>query len=86
MVMDMNDRRHRQLAASSAGPTVERLRADGHDVLGLDLGGDAGAGSPRVDLSDYGQTLDALLGVDGPPRRPRRRRAPRRDPGERARA
>jgi nucleoside-diphosphate-sugar epimerase len=43
--------------------TVDRLRADGHDVLGLDIAGPNGAGFTRVDLSDYGQTLDALLGV-----------------------
>ena len=43
--------------------TVDRLRADGHDVLGLDLAGSPGAGFTRIDLSDYGQTLDALLGV-----------------------
>ena len=43
--------------------TVERLRADGHEVLGLDLAGVAGTGFTRVDLADYGQTLDALLGV-----------------------
>ncbi|GAA4673398.1 NAD-dependent epimerase/dehydratase family protein [Phytohabitans rumicis] len=43
--------------------TVARLRADGHDVLGLDLAGTPGAGFTRVDLADYGQALDALLGV-----------------------
>jgi nucleoside-diphosphate-sugar epimerase len=43
--------------------TVDRLRADGHDVVGLDLVGAAGAGFTRVDLADYGQTLDSLLGV-----------------------
>ncbi|GAA3768159.1 NAD(P)-dependent oxidoreductase [Plantactinospora mayteni] len=43
--------------------TVERLRADGHEVLGLDLTGTPGAGFTRVDLGDYGQTLDAVLGV-----------------------
>jgi len=43
--------------------TVDRLRADGHDVIGFDLNGAAGAGFTRVDLADYGQTLDALLGV-----------------------
>ena len=43
--------------------TVERLRADGHDVRGFDLTGTPGDGFTRVDLSDYGQTLDALLGV-----------------------
>ena len=43
--------------------TVERLRADGHTVLGLDLAGPSGEGFTRVDLTDYGQTLDSLLGV-----------------------
>lgn len=43
--------------------TVERLRADGHEVIGFDLAGTPGAGFTRVDLSDYGQTLDALLGI-----------------------
>ena len=43
--------------------TVDRLRADGHDVLGLDLAGTPGEGFTRVDLSDYGQVLDSLLGV-----------------------
>lgn len=43
--------------------TVDRLRADGHEVIGLDLVGIPGPGFTRVDFSDYGQTLDALLGV-----------------------
>lgn len=43
--------------------TLERLRAGGHDVVGFDLAGPAGPGFTRVDLADYGQTLDALLGV-----------------------
>ena len=43
--------------------TVERLRADGHEVIGFDLHGTPGAGFTRVDFSDYGQTLDAFLGV-----------------------
>lgn len=43
--------------------TVERLRAAGHTVAGFDLHGSGGAGFTRVDLGDYGQTLDALLGV-----------------------
>ncbi|MDQ7910361.1 NAD(P)-dependent oxidoreductase [Phytohabitans sp. ZYX-F-186] len=43
--------------------TVDRLRADGHDVLGLDLAGPQGSDFTRVDLTDYGQALDALLGV-----------------------
>lgn len=43
--------------------TVERLRADGHEVLGLDLVGTPGVGFTRVDFTDYGQTLDTFLGV-----------------------
>lgn len=43
--------------------TVDRLRADGHEVIGFDLAGPAGTGFTRVDLTDYGQTLDAFLGV-----------------------
>ena len=43
--------------------TVERLRSDGHEVIGFDLHGTPGAGFTRVDLTDYGQTLDAFLGV-----------------------
>lgn len=43
--------------------SVERLRADGHDVIGFDTVGSPGAGFTRVDLADYGQTLDAFLGV-----------------------
>lgn len=43
--------------------TVDRLRGEGHDVVGFDLAGVAGMGFTRVDLGDYGQTLDALLGV-----------------------
>ena len=43
--------------------TVERLLRDGHDVHGLDVAGTAGPGFTRVDLTDYGQTIDSLLGV-----------------------
>ena len=44
--------------------TVERLTADGHSVLGLDLNpSPTGTLFTRVDFTDYGQTLDALLGV-----------------------
>jgi nucleoside-diphosphate-sugar epimerase len=42
--------------------TVERLTADGHSVLGLDVNPSPGLFT-RVDFTDYGQTLDALLGV-----------------------
>ena len=37
--------------------TVTRLRAEGHDVVGFDLAGPAGAGFTRLDLADYGQVL-----------------------------
>lgn len=43
--------------------TVERLVADGHEVHGLDVAGVGGRGFTRVDLTDYGQTIDSLLGV-----------------------
>ncbi|MDN3496855.1 NAD(P)-dependent oxidoreductase [Planococcus sp. APC 4015] len=43
--------------------SVDRLRADGHEVVGFDTVGTPGPGFTRVDLADYGQTLDALLGV-----------------------
>lgn len=44
-------------------PTVELLREQGHEVLGLDRSGAPGFGFTQVDLADYGQTLDAMLGV-----------------------
>ena len=43
--------------------TVARLREDGHQVVGFDLAGAPGPGFTRVDLTDYGQVLDAFLGV-----------------------
>lgn len=42
---------------------VDRLSDDGHEVIGFDLAGQQGAGFTRVDLSDYGQVLDAFHGV-----------------------
>lgn len=43
---------------------VRGLREAGHTVLGLDQHGERGPGFLRIDLTDYGQVLDALLGVD----------------------
>jgi nucleoside-diphosphate-sugar epimerase len=43
--------------------TVDRLRKDGHTVVGFDLIGATGPGFTRVELDDFGQTLDALLSV-----------------------
>lgn len=47
------------------GRTVVReLRAAGHTVVNLDATGERGRGFVRVDLTDFGQTLDAILGVN----------------------
>lgn len=43
--------------------TTAHLRAHGHDVVGFDVTGEAGPAFVRVDLRDYGQVLDAMLGV-----------------------
>ena len=47
------------------GRTVVReLRAAGNTVINLDATGERGPGFVRVDLTDYGQTIDAILGVN----------------------
>lgn len=47
------------------GRTVVReLAAAGHDVVNLDRDGRRGPGFVRVDVSDYGQVIDALAGVN----------------------
>ena len=43
--------------------TVDRLRSEGHEVIGVDRVGPPGPGFTTVDLGDYGQVLDAMLGV-----------------------
>ncbi|MGO4237304.1 NAD-dependent epimerase/dehydratase family protein [Pseudarthrobacter sp. YAF2] len=43
---------------------VRRLTEDGHQVLNLDRAGTRSPGLLVVDLRDYGQVVDALLGVD----------------------
>ncbi|MFE7846714.1 NAD-dependent epimerase/dehydratase family protein [Microbacterium sp. NPDC057407] len=46
------------------GTVVAReLRAAGHDVIGLDAVGERGSSFVQVDLTDYGQVVDALQGV-----------------------
>lgn len=51
------------------GRTVVReLRAAGNEVVNLDRAGQRGPGFVQVDLTDYGQTIDALMGVDEHPR------------------
>jgi nucleoside-diphosphate-sugar epimerase len=42
---------------------VRELRAAGHDVIGLDVVGTRGAEFVQVDLTDYGQVVDALTAV-----------------------
>ena len=46
---------------------MRRLRESGHDVVVLDTSGDRGTGWIAVDLTDYGQVVDALGGVQGEP-------------------
>ncbi|AUZ89441.1 NAD-dependent epimerase/dehydratase family protein [Arthrobacter sp. MDT1-48-3] len=43
---------------------VRGLRDAGHSVLELDQHGERGPGFLRIDLRDYGQVVDALLGVE----------------------
>ncbi len=43
---------------------VRRLVGDGHEVLNLDRAGERSPGLVIVDLRNYGQVLDVLLGVD----------------------
>lgn len=40
-----------------------RLRDGGHQVLGLDRAGASGTDFTMIDFTDYGQTLDGLLGI-----------------------
>lgn len=52
-------------SSGKLGTVVAReLRAAGHDVIGLDVRGERGAGFVQVDLTDYGQVIDALAGVN----------------------
>jgi nucleoside-diphosphate-sugar epimerase len=43
---------------------VRRLSADGHKVMNLDRAGGRGRGTVTVDLRNYGQVLDVILGLD----------------------
>ena len=43
---------------------IRELRAAGHDVTGFDAVGARASGFVQVDLTDYGQVIDALGGVD----------------------
>ena len=47
------------------GTVVAReLRSAGHTVIGMDVVGARGPGFVQVDLTDYGQVIDALAGVN----------------------
>ena len=47
------------------GRTVVRTLAEaGNEVVNLDTAGERGPGFVKVDLTDFGQTLDAILGID----------------------
>lgn len=51
-------------SSGKLGTVVAReLRANGHEVIGLDLTGVRGPHFVEVDLTDYGQVIDALGGV-----------------------
>ena len=43
---------------------VARLRGEGHHVIVFDKEGTRGAGFLSIDLTDYGQVIDAIFGVD----------------------
>ena len=43
---------------------VQRLRVEGHDVINLDRVGERGVGMVQVDLRNYGQVIDVILGLD----------------------
>ena len=52
-------------ATGKLGTVVTReLRAAGHEVFALDIIGSRGEGFTQVDFTDYGQTVDALCGID----------------------
>jgi UDP-glucose 4-epimerase len=52
-------------SSGKLGTVVAReLRSAGHDVVGIDLVGTRGPGFVQVDLTDYGQVIDVLGGID----------------------
>jgi len=51
-------------SSGKLGTVVTReLRSRGYDVIGMDIGGDRGPGFVQVDLTDYGQVVDAFTAV-----------------------
>ncbi|MEZ3155768.1 NAD(P)-dependent oxidoreductase [Microbacterium sp. BWR-S6Y] len=51
-------------SSGKLGTVVARELRAGHDVIGLDVRGDRGPGFVQVELTDYGQVIDALAGVN----------------------
>jgi nucleoside-diphosphate-sugar epimerase len=43
---------------------VKGLTDEGHEVVNLDRAGTRGRGFIQIDLTDYGQVVDAILGID----------------------
>ncbi|MDJ0350090.1 NAD(P)-dependent oxidoreductase [Cryobacterium sp. PH29-G1] len=43
---------------------VARLTREGHTVTNLDRSGARGSGFTKIDLTDYGQVLDVMFGID----------------------
>jgi nucleoside-diphosphate-sugar epimerase len=43
---------------------VRRLRDEGHEVVNLDRAGERGAGFVRIDITNYGEVIDALQAVN----------------------
>ncbi|MBN9153675.1 MAG: NAD(P)-dependent oxidoreductase [Microbacterium sp.] len=55
-------------SSGKLGSVVAReLRSAGHEVIGLDIVGSRGPGFVQTELTDYGQVIDALAGVDREP-------------------
>ncbi|MEV8134625.1 NAD-dependent epimerase/dehydratase family protein [Microbacterium aurantiacum] len=51
-------------SSGKLGTVVAReLRAAGHDVIGMDVAGTRAPGFLQVDLTDYGQVIDAFAGL-----------------------
>lgn len=55
-------------SSGKLGSVVAReLRSAGHEVVGLDIVGSRGPDFVQTELTDYGQVIDALAGVDREP-------------------
>ena len=43
---------------------VARLTSEGHDVTNLDMSGERGSAFTKIDLTDYGQVVDVMFGIN----------------------